>query len=404
MFHLKKAFPTQRHLLVQIFLLAMILTGTASKFQLTAAEVPEKEATSFSAFPIAMYNSDIGFGVGGKGVLKNLLYKDESFDVILFASSKGEQWYVLTFSIPDREIRQGAIYHHALDAKIEYDKLSKSNFFGIGNGSPDNEHLFPKEIVRLEVSDSRAFSHNLIGELGVRLASYSIYDWDPHWQTITYSTPGIGWSQVLALSSAVRWDDRDSQVNPHSGKRLELRLDCSPEQLNDLVRQGNGTSTGQAAPHWSFTKLRVELSDLVDLKRGFVSAWRLWLQQVDGPAPFNELSFLGGGITLRGYKYERLLDEASALASAELRLPLGRLAIPQASSHSLLGVLQEKLGGVVFVDAGRVSPRMEKMSLNNWYWDMGIGLRYCMRDFVVRGDIGKSSEGMRLFLNFGQVF
>ena len=189
-----------------------------------------------------------------------------------------------------------------------------------------------------------------------------------------------------------------------AGRGFKLRLDYSPEQLNDLIRQGNGTSTGQAAPHWSFTKVRIEFSDLIDLKRGFVSAWRLWLQQVDGPAPFNELSFLGGGVTLRGYKYERLLDDASALASTELRLPLGRLAIPQASLHSLPRILREKLGGVVFIDAGRVSPRMQKMSLNNWYWDMGIGLRYSLRDFIVRGDIGKSSEGMRLFLNFGQVF
>ena len=400
----RKIIAAQRYLLAQMFLLVTILMGPAGASELAAAEVPEKGATSFSAFPIAMYNSDIGFGLGGKGVLKNSLRKDESFDLILFASSKGEQWYVFTFSIPDREIRQGTIYPHALDAKIEYDKLLKSNFFGIGNDSPDNEHLFPKEILRVEISDSRAFSRNLIGELGLRLASYSVYDWDPIWQTITSSTPGIGWSQVFALSGAMRWDDRDSQINPIRGKRLELRLDYSPELLNDVVRQGNGTSTGQAAPHWSFTKVRFEFSDLADLKQGFVLAWRLWLQQVYGPAPYNELSFLGGGVTLRGYKYERLLDDASALTSLELRLPLGRLAIPQTSEHSLVSTFRERFGGVVLVDAGRVAPGMQKMNLDKWYWNVGVGLRYCLRDFVVRGDIGKSSEGVRLFLNFGQVF
>ena len=112
------------HLLTLTLLLAAAPTSAGSASQSVGSEVPAASATSFSAFPIAMYNSDIGFGLGGKGVLKNRLHKDESFDLILFASSKGEQWYVLTFSIPNREIRQGTIYPHALDAKIEYQTSS----------------------------------------------------------------------------------------------------------------------------------------------------------------------------------------------------------------------------------------------------------------------------------------
>ena len=57
--------------------------------------------------PILMYDNDIGFGYGGKVKFVDYLGKKESFDLILFNSSKGERWYVFTFSMPDLEIRQG---------------------------------------------------------------------------------------------------------------------------------------------------------------------------------------------------------------------------------------------------------------------------------------------------------
>ncbi len=62
---------------------------------------------SFSPFPILMYDSDIGFGYGGRVKFVDYFKKKESLDLILFNSTKGERWYVFTFSIPDLEIRQG---------------------------------------------------------------------------------------------------------------------------------------------------------------------------------------------------------------------------------------------------------------------------------------------------------
>jgi len=94
---------------------------------------------SWNVFPFVIYNSDFGFGFGGKGIIKNIYSRDESFDLILFGSSKGEQWYAFTFSIPDFELRQGKLYPFSLDFKIEYNKPLNSNFFGFVNNSEDNE-------------------------------------------------------------------------------------------------------------------------------------------------------------------------------------------------------------------------------------------------------------------------
>ena len=91
---------------------------------------------SFSPFPILMYDSDIGFGYGGRVKFVDYFKKKESLDLILFNSTKGERWYVFSFSIPDLERRQGKRYGLSFDLKAEYDKFLNYSFYGIGAGTP----------------------------------------------------------------------------------------------------------------------------------------------------------------------------------------------------------------------------------------------------------------------------
>lgn len=45
--------------------------------------------SEWEAFPIINYDSDAGFGYGGKGFLFNYLKGKESFDLTLYSSTKG---------------------------------------------------------------------------------------------------------------------------------------------------------------------------------------------------------------------------------------------------------------------------------------------------------------------------
>jgi hypothetical protein len=328
---------------------------------------------STSAFPILMYDSDIGFGFGGKGIVKNCLRRDESFDLILFGSSKGEQWYVFTFSIPDFEIRQGKRYPVALDVKLEYDKLLKSNFFGIGNGSQDNEHAFPREFVKAEAAVSRAFTEHLIGECAARFAHYNAYGYDPAWGMMSPVVPGAGETSVSAVGVKFRFDTRDSQIHPKRG----VKLDVLAEKAIKVLKSD-----------WGYAKARFEASAYRSLfNRNHILAVRFWTQHIAGDAPYEELSKIGDSWTGRGYKADRFLDKAMALASGEYRFPIFR-----------------KLGGVVFMDIGRVWPSLSNFGFKKWHSDWGLGLRVYLENFVVRLDVGKSREGTRIFFNFGQVF
>ena len=338
-----------------------------------ASNVQKKEHRfSYSAFPILMYDSDIGFGFGGKGTVKNIYRRDESFDLILFHSTKGEQWYVFTFSIPDFEIRQGEVYPLALDFRVEYDKRIRSNFFGIGNNSPDNDLQFTKEFSKLELTLSSAFTPRLIGEFGYRFTVYSVYGYNPTWGTITAQTPGAGESLVSLLTGRIRWDSRDSRIHPRRGFRAFYALEYNPPALGG---------------DWDFVKHRLEISGYRSMHRNHILAARLWLQTVRGSTPYTEMSKIGDSWTARGYKADRFLDKAMILNSLEYRFPL-----------------YKKLGGVLFTDAGRVFPGLTKFSFASWHSNWGLGLRYYLTNFVVRMDVGKSNEGTRLFFNFGHVF
>lgn len=356
-------------LLLLLFLLnSQVLLGSEEN---SKKKTEEKELT-WSAFPILMYDSDIGFGLGGRAIIKNLFGADESFDLILFASTLGEQWYAFTFSIPDFEIRQGTRYSLAFDLKFEFDKYLKSNFFGIGNETVDNEWQFPSELFKLELILGTAFTEQLIGEVSLVMQHRSIYGYEGI-NSLIVNEEGVGEKMVTYIRLHARLDTRDTQIHPKHGLKIGINTDFAIEFLGG---------------DYTFQRYRIEISKYQMLfTQDHILAARFWLQHVDGVAPFYEQSILGDGWTTRGYKMDRFVDKAMVLTSLEYRF-------------AIIG----DLGGVLFLDAGRVLPGIDEFTLDNWKSNVGWGLRYYVENFVVRFDMGFSEEGERIFFNFGHVF
>jgi hypothetical protein len=112
-------------LLSQIFLRANLF-----------AQVDSTKRAGIELFPILSYDTDAGFGYGAKAFFYDQLNTRESFDIILFNSTKGEQWYKFVFSTPDFESRQGTEFPLALDVTFEYDKWKNYNLY---NYNPEVE-------------------------------------------------------------------------------------------------------------------------------------------------------------------------------------------------------------------------------------------------------------------------
>ena len=326
---------------------------------------------STSILPIAMYDSDIGFGFGVKAVLKQIRTR-KSYDWILFGSTLGEQWYRFAYSRPDIALRHNTSYNAAIDISVEYNKYLKSNYFGIGNETPDNDLRFPRESVEGRAALERSIAGRLAGAISLRLIHYSVYGYGIDWPTGIAFVRGTGESQILALGIRLKFDSRDDVISPTRGLKTELVAERAMKF---------------AGFDWGFRKIRLELACYRSLSRkAGVLASRLWIQEVSSGTPFQELSKIGDGWTARGYKAWRFLDRAMTLASVEYRFPI-----------------YSRLGGVIFIDSGRVWPALSKFGLGDWHDNWGLGLRYRLANFVARLDIGRSVEGARIFFNFGQV-
>ena len=350
-------------------------------------ELPAQDTTiapgsyrSFSPFPIIMYDTDIGFGYGGRVKFVDYLKKKESLDLILFNSTKGERWYAFTFSLPDPEIRHGKRYGLSFDLKASYDKFLNDSFYGFGAAAPrEDKTIVTYETTNLALVLGRGFSPHLAVEASyvVRWIRYS----DPQ------EGPYQGWFNGFALlgrmfvpylSFVLRYDTSDSQIHPTRGFRFILQDDWS------------GRFMGSTSS--SFNRLTV---DFRNYRRIFgakdVFAVRALAQYVSGDTiPWFDYASLGGGgimTAMRGYPLNRFLDKGKFLVNAEYRFPI-----------------LWRLGGNVFCDTGAVWNSIRTLRIGRIAFDAGLGLRFYMPGFVARVDVAWSSEGMGLYFNFGHIF
>jgi outer membrane protein assembly factor BamA len=324
-----------------------------------------------------MYDTDIGVGFGGKIKFVNYLARRESLDLILFNSSKGERWYVFTFSVPDFEIRQGKKYGLSFDLRAEYDKYLKNYFYGIGPGSKlEDETHYTSEKTDFLLTWARGLTPHFVVEAGYDLRKI-VYS---HIRegALAGELRQVGGQFSPFVSLTLRFDTSDSQINPRRGVRLLFQNDIAGKFLGNK--------------HASYYRLSADLRKyLLLLGSRDVLAFRFLIQKISGGRiPLYDESILGGGSTMtamRGYKLNRFMDKGKFLFNLEYRFPVWK-----------------KLGGNLFLDAGNVWPSLAEVDFGQSVFDAGWGLRYYLENFVARFDMGFSREGTGIYFNFGHVF
>ncbi len=347
-------------------------------FPFAEADELEYSGKSVSVFPFVMYDTDIGFGAGGKAKFVNYLSAKESFDLLLFGSSKGERLIDFIFSIPDIEIRQGKVYSLSLDINAKYNRILVDYFYGIGPDSHEDDLThFTSEKKELKLTLGRGFTPFLVFQVSYYLRNMRYYDVDED-KIHTEKLRSVGEQFSPFLSLLVRYDTSDSQIHPTRGFRFEFQNDFAYEFL------GNKNA--------SYTRTILDLRKyLLLFGQKDVLAFRLRFQKISGDEiPLFELSVLGGGGTenaMRGYRMNRFQDKGKILMNAEYRFPIWK-----------------KLGGNVFVDYGTVWPSLKRINFQKSALGLGLGLRYYLKNFLARLDLGFSKEDYGIYLQFNHIF
>lgn len=330
---------------------------------------------NWDSLPILSYDTDVGLGYGAKLFLLNYAGWSESFDITAFNSTKGERWYRFVFSIPDFELRQGTMYPLAFDLVADYDKYLVNNFYGVGDATrKEDRETYTKEPLDISATLSRGFSQSLVGQIGIRYKAVRNVGYHPTGSFSRQAPVNLGKSSALTVFGSLRYDSRDSYINPSRGAVLQLDL------------EGGDASWGGDYSLRSYRLTYQTYSVLFYPKSVFAFRWMV--QGIDGEnLPLHTLSSLGGTRTLRGYPQDRFLDKLMLLGNVELRFPL-----------------YGRLGGVLGYDAGKVWESLNTMDAHSWARNSVLGLRYYFDTFVVRLDVGFSRESTGLYLNFGQLF
>ncbi|MGZ7065192.1 MAG: BamA/TamA family outer membrane protein [Candidatus Aminicenantales bacterium] len=361
-----------------LLIFAVLLSLVSAPAPARAADDDPQTSQSFSGFPILMYDSDIGFGYGGKVKFVNYFRRRESLDLVAFNSTKGERWYVFALSIPDTEIRQGTRYGLSFDLRAEYDKYVVYNFYGIGPGSEKDDITSASYLKEeLGLTFGLGFSPAFILEGAYILRNYKTFNVEPDRPfTSLLDAEGRKFSPYLSLT--FRYDTSNSQIHPTRGVRFLFE--------NDFAGRAVGNNAGK------YYRMTLDLRSYTRLFfPKAVLAVRGLIQHVSGPnIPLWELSTLGGGSTMtamRGYALNRFMDNGKFLAAAEYRFPIWK-----------------RIGGNIFAEGGQVWPSWSAISLRKAAFDAGWGLRYYLTNFVARFDMGFSREGTGIYFNFGHLF
>ncbi|MGA9363269.1 MAG: BamA/TamA family outer membrane protein [Bacteroidota bacterium] len=376
-----KPSSTHNRLPILLLFLLFVISGGQGRAQLDSSlQKPPRDSSlsesTTEGLPILMYDTDVGFGYGAKGFFLNQLGLDESFDILLFNSTKGERYYRFVASLPDFERRQGKVYPLAVDLIVEYDKWIKNNFFGVGNTSNFNDReYYTREPLDISLALSRGFTSSLVGQVGWRYKTVRNFNFSEE-SRLQSLPPALNASRAVytSVSFSLRYDTRNSYINPSQGSVLQGDAEFVPHSGLENV-----TFTRLSAWAQHYTELFIPKT---------VLALRVGVQGLMGSdLPVQVLMPIGGSTTLRGSPQDRYLDKVAAVANTEVRFPIFW-----------------RFGGVAGFDFGKVWSELKDFDFHRWAVNPAAGLRFYMNTFVVRCDVGFGKETTGLYFNFGHVF
>jgi hypothetical protein len=354
------------------------------------AQNDSTKRAGFEWLPIVSYDTDAGFGYGIKTFFYDQFNSKESFDLILFNSTKGEQWYKFVFSTPDFESRQGTKYPLAIDLIFEYDKWKNYKLYYYGWDNESLKFIEPiveykdecvSEIIETKIVFNHAFHSDLTGFLAFKFKSISIYDVrrdsvlenQENIENKFLYNPSV---KYLSVNLNGKWDTRNSYINPSRGIVLEADLEFAPdiiEKNSSFFRQG------------FIVRYYTEL-----FFKNLIFASRAMEQVLLSGSESSQFLAIpvGGNSTLRGVPADKYRFNSAFLLNSELRFPIWW-----------------RFGGIGGVDIGYGSNKdLYPENEIDWIINPVVGLRFFMDNFIVRADVGFYKDDIGFYLNFGHIY
>ena len=144
---------------------------------------------------------------------------------------------------------------------------------------------------------------------------------------------------------------------------------------------------------FDFTSYFLDLRYYHSITDQQVWANQFYLSSINGEAPFNQLSLMGGESLMRGYYLGRYRDNALVAAQTEYRF----LPFP----------FSKRLGASAFIGAGTVASSINQLDMRLLKVAGGAGLRFLLfpgKDIFTRFDVAFSEDGPGYYFFIGEAF
>ena len=332
------------------------------------------EARTMSLSPSVRLDSGFGFTVGARFVHRDLFGAREH---VTLRGNFGGRYRERVTAEFDTGHRLGD--RVSLRFGGEHERRPKDVFYGIGNEAMGPEVRHRQQLLRAKT----ALELRPVADLHVRVAGsltdlgYGASEYGTSIEMLYDTSTLVGWDGARNLYGelALRWDSR------RSSSAWETPSFVSTGWLAELYA-GRVHQLWDAADYWRYGFAAQRFFRISAGPR--VLATRLQGEAIgDGDATFTELPQLGGALQLRGYPWDRFRDRVAALGSVEYQWDLTR-----------------NLTASLFVDAGRVSPSLDELSIDGMRVGYGVGLGVqTTTSFVGQASLASSKDG-GLFLNF----
>ena len=190
---------------------------------------------------------------------------------------------------------------------------------------------------------------------------------------------------------------RGSNGSTNYGLGLGVVYDNRHNVLN--VREGFFGETGFLhydnawGSDFSFTSYFLDARYFYPVTRNQVLAYQFYGSTVEGDAPFNQLSLMGGESLMRGYYLGRYRDNTLLATQVEYRF----LPFP----------FSRRWGAAAFVGVGGVAPAPREINLGDWVVSGGVGARFLIfpaKDIYTRLDVAFTAEGPGYYFFIGEAF
>ncbi|MDZ7624420.1 MAG: BamA/TamA family outer membrane protein [Ignavibacteriaceae bacterium] len=265
--------------------------------------------------------------------------------------------------------------------------LEITRFYGFGNETVRNDSLVEAEYynvnqryfsagfyLKIPMQKDLTIHTGLLFELAnvLRQENHLVNELQPY---------GLGTLDFLALSTLLRYDNRDDKELPFTGFYSDVLAEIYPPTLNNKDFFGKITLDGR-------TYLTPKYLPDVTL------ALRAYSEIAWGDYPFYKGASIGGKKTLRGFTRDRYVGDFAVLGSAELRYYLTKVYF----------LIPFQLGINLFTDTGRVFYADEESF--KWHTSFGGGFWFSINERAINFslNIAKSPETLRFYISAGQMF